>query len=61
MDISSIVTWIGNNWSDVLNIVAYTIAGASIVVKLTPSVEDDTILAKVISLLKTLSLYKEVK
>ena len=44
----NIVTWFQSNWIDVANVVAYTIAAASILVKLTPNKKDDEILGKII-------------
>ena len=37
MDIMAIVGWFQLHWSDITGFVAYVIAGASIVVKLTPT------------------------
>ena len=42
-----IVAWIQSNWTDVVKVIAYVIAGASVVVKLTPTPKDDIILGKV--------------
>lgn len=43
-----IVNWIVNNWEDMTKVIAYTIAIASIVVKLTPTLQDDTVLKTII-------------
>jgi hypothetical protein len=51
--------WLQNNWTDILQIGAYIIAGASIIVKLTPTVKDDAYLAKVLAFLKVISLNKK--
>jgi hypothetical protein len=47
------------HWTDVLSIIAYIIAIASVIVKLTPDPKDDTVLAKIVAVLKVLSLYKD--
>jgi ABC-type Zn uptake system ZnuABC Zn-binding protein ZnuA len=43
-----IVNWIKDNWVDIANVIAYVIAIASIIVKLTPNTKDDAVLAKII-------------
>ena len=48
MDISSIVSWFQTNWINIANIITYTISIASIIVKLTPTLKDDEILAKIV-------------
>jgi len=35
------INWIITNWSDITEVIAYAIAIASIVVKLTPTLKDD--------------------
>lgn len=45
----SIVTWVKTNWTDVASAIAYVIAGASVIVKLTPTTADDTVLNKITS------------
>lgn len=45
--------WIIANWQDVLDIVAYVVLAASVIVKLTPNDLDDKIVVK---LMKILSL-----
>ena len=44
-----------------MDIVAYLIAAASIIVKMTPSLKDDMILDKVVKVLKAISLNVEDK
>lgn len=44
-----IVQWIQNNWTNVTTVIAYAIALASIIVKLTPTLKDDDVLKKVIA------------
>ncbi len=51
--------WILANWENVLLIISGVISVASIIVKLTPTPNDDAILARVISFLKILSLNKK--
>ena len=45
----------------VIDIVAYTIAAASIVVKMTPSLKDDAIMEKIVKFFKMISLNVEDK
>jgi len=51
MNIGAIIAWFQANIGDIINIIAYIIAGASIIVKLTPSTKDDAILGKIIAFL----------
>jgi len=51
--------WITNNWLDVLNIISYVIAGASVIVKLTPTPKDDAVLGSVIRFLAVVGLNKK--
>lgn len=46
-----IFTWLQTNWTDITGVIAYVIAGASIIVKLTPTLADDDILKGVIKFL----------
>jgi hypothetical protein len=41
------ITWLQAHWSDVVQIIIGTIGVASIIVKLTPTPKDDTILASI--------------
>jgi len=43
-----IFNWLQTNWKDVLDAIAYIIAGASIIVRLTPTISDDAILRKIV-------------
>ena len=45
--LNDIILWVQNNWADVAKTIAYIIAGASILVKLTPTPIDDNILKKI--------------
>lgn len=51
MDIGQIVAWFQAHWVDLTNVVAYLIAGASIIVKLTPTQADDEVLQKIVDFL----------
>lgn len=46
-----IITWFQTNWTNITTIIAYLIAIASIVVKLTPTLKDDDALKGVIKFL----------
>ncbi len=43
-----LVNWIQTNWTDITTVIAYIIAIASIIVKLTPTLKDDDALKGVI-------------
>lgn len=58
MNLTDIINWFTTNWTVILNVIAYIIAAASLIVKLTPTPKDDTWLAHVIDVLKKLALYK---
>ena len=51
MDIQGIVSWFGANWKDMLDVVAYVVMTASVIVKLTPTQKDDALLLPVIKFL----------
>lgn len=53
------VEYIKTNWQDILAIIGGVVTIASVVVKLTPTQKDDTILGKVISILVYFSLYNK--
>lgn len=46
-----LITWFQAHWTDITGAVAYAIAAASIIVKLTPTLKDDTILLNIIKFL----------
>jgi hypothetical protein len=48
---ANVIAWFGANWGQVATFIAYVIAGASIIVKLTPTTKDDTILEKIVAFL----------
>lgn len=49
--------WIIAHWKDILAIIGGVVTVASIVVKLTPTQKDDTVLAKIIKILSALGLF----
>lgn len=51
------MTWIMEHWKDILAVIGGVVTTASIIVKLTPTQKDDTVLAKIIKILAALSLY----
>ena len=51
----AIVSWISNHWSDILAVYGGVVALATTIVKLTPSQEDDAVLAKVINVVNWFS------
>jgi hypothetical protein len=51
------MNWILNNWQEVVNAMAAVMIAARIVVKLTPTPADDTLLAKFVDVLKALGLH----
>lgn len=53
------VEYIKTNWQDILAIIGGVVTIASVIVKLTPTQKDDTILGKVISVLVYFSLYNK--
>jgi len=46
-----IINWFQTNWTNITTIIAYAIAIASIIVKLTPTLKDDDALKGVIKFL----------
>ncbi len=52
------VKWLAVNWSNILLAITSLVTAASIIVKITPSQKDDAILAKIIAVLKIISLNK---
>ena len=51
------ISWLQANWKDVLAIIGGVVTVASIIVKLTPSQKDDSVLEKIIKILAALSLF----
>ena len=58
---TSIITWLTTNWEHLALIVTSMVTAASLIVKLTPSTKDDTVLAAIIKVLTAISLNKESK
>jgi hypothetical protein len=48
MDILAIVAWFQTNWVNIIAIYTSIIGAASIIVKLTPTLRDDTILLDIV-------------
>ena len=51
MNILGIVKWFQTNWFQIAQAIAAIIGAASIIVKMTPTLKDDTILLKIIKFL----------
>lgn len=51
------ISWLQANWKDVLAIIGGVVTVASIIVKLTPTQKDDSVLEKIIKILSALSLF----
>lgn len=49
--------WITAHWKDILAIIGGVVTVCSLIVKLTPSQKDDTVLAKIIKILSVLGLF----
>lgn len=49
--------WIMVHWKDVLAVIGAVVTAASLIVKLTPTQKDDTVLAKVIKILSALGIF----
>ena len=54
-----VINWIIANWTEVLKVIAYVIAIASVIVKLTPTPKDDAFLAKIMPWIEKLALNKK--
>lgn len=48
--------WLNEHWKDILSIITGVIGVATLVVKLTPTQKDDTVLSRVVKVLEALSL-----
>jgi hypothetical protein len=56
-----VITWFQANWTKITEVIAYVIAIASIIVKVTPTLKDDNILLGVVKFLgKYIALNKTV-
>ncbi len=49
--------WLQTNWKDILAIIGGVVTVASLVVKLTPTPKDDSVVAKAIQALSVLGLF----
>jgi len=49
--IMEIYSWFIANWDSIVKVIAYIIAGATVIVKLTPTLKDDTILKTIVKFL----------
>lgn len=49
--------WITAHWKDILAIIGGVVTVCSIIVKLTPTQKDDSVLAKIIKILAALGLF----
>ena len=49
--------WIQTHWKDILAIIGGVVTVCSLIVKLTPTQKDDTVLAKIIKILAVLGLF----
>ena len=49
--------WITNHWKDVLAVIGGVVSVCSLIVKLTPTQKDDTVLAKIIKILAVLGIF----
>lgn len=49
--------WITAHWKDILAIIGGVVTVCSIIVKLTPTQKDDSVLAKIINILAALGLF----
>lgn len=48
---SNIIDWVIAHWADIANVIAYAVAAASMIVKMTPTLKDDNILLPIIKFL----------
>ena len=51
------MNWITSNWQDIVALAGAVVIGARVIVKLTPSPADDTILKKIVDFLKSVGLH----
>ena len=56
-----VITWFQTNWTKITEVIAYVIAIASIIVKVTPTLKDDNVLLGVVKFLgKYIALNKTI-
>ena len=53
------MSWILANWQGIVTAIGGIVIAARVIVKLTPTPKDDTILAAIVGVLKQLGLYIE--
>lgn len=51
------MNWILSNWHDIVGIAGALVIGARLIVKLTPTPKDDSVLASIVSALKAIGLH----
>lgn len=51
------MSWITSHWQDIVALAGAVVIGARVIVKLTPTPIDDGVLAKIISVLKSVGLH----
>jgi len=49
--------WITSNWTEIVAAIGAVVIAARVIVKLTPTPADDTVLEKIVNFLKTLGLH----
>jgi len=49
--------WITSNWTEIVAAVGAVVIAARVIVKLTPTPADDSVLEKIVNFLKTLGLH----
>ena len=42
-----IIAWFQTNWLEIVQVISYIIAGATVIVKFTPTLKDDEVLGKI--------------
>lgn len=59
--IMSVVKWFQENWTSIIAVITSIIGTASVIVKLTPTLKDDTVLQKIVAFLgKYIALNKSI-
>lgn len=51
------MSWITEHWKDILAVIGGIVTVASLIVKLTPTQKDDTVLEKIIKILAVLGIF----
>ena len=55
------MSWLVENWKELLEAVLAVVGAASVIVKLTPTPKDDAVVAKIMKFFNWISLAKKVK